>query len=324
MAIYLGVDGGGSKTTAIVADAALQVLGRGEAGASNYHSVGESTAVANIMAATTQASESAGVPAQFEAAAFCLAGVRREPDFARMRPRLEALNLASRIVLDHDAAAAHCAALGGEPGVVVIAGTGSFAFGVNRAGERFTCGGWGPALGDEGSAYWMVMEAVRLALSHYDRGVAQPRITDMLFDRLGVRDVMSLVDLIYHPGQGHDQIAAFAIEIGRLAEAGDTDAGRVLHDAGKHLARLALQVAQAVYPRADRPVISYQGSVFDTGAGPDHAGILFNAFRRWVRFIRPFARICPPMHEPALGAARLALNSSGPLDPKPDHTFTES
>lgn len=320
MARYLGIDGGGSKTTAVVVDEALEVLGRGEAGASNYHSVGEDTAVANILAATTQATAAARVPAQFESAAFCLAGIRRDPDFQRMRPRLEALNLAALVVLDHDAAAAHCAALSGEPGVVVIAGTGSFAYGLNREGERFTSGGWGPSLGDEGSAYWMVMEAVRSALAQYDRGMAQPRLTDVLLDRFGTCDVMSLVDLVYHAGQSRDQIASVATEVARLAEEGDRHAGRILHDAGKHLARLALQVAQKVYPRVDMPVISYQGSVFQ--AGP----ILLNAFRMWVRFMRPFARIFPPMHDPVLGAARLALNPSGVTHstPEPAIDFTAS
>ncbi len=303
MALFLGVDGGGSKTQAVVVGEAFEVLGLGEAGPSNYHYVGEATAVENVRLAASAALTMSGATA-VESAAFCLAGIRRQPDFDRMEPRLAALALSPRTVLDHDAAAAHFAALAGEPGVVVIAGTGSFAFGIGREGQRFTSGGWGPTLGDEGSAYWMVLEAVKLALAAHDRGDEPGAMTQALITGFEAHDVLTLVDRVYHSGKSREEIAALAVSIGQLSEAGDRHAARVLHDAGKHLAKLAIQVSSRVYPHGDMPVISYQGNVFNAGES------LRSSFRMWTRFSRPFARIFPPMHEPVFGAARLAMDPS--------------
>ncbi|MFC1719339.1 BadF/BadG/BcrA/BcrD ATPase family protein, partial [Candidatus Poribacteria bacterium] len=142
MAFLLGIDGGGTKTIAIAADLQGNVLGRGSSGASNYQTVGLDQAVAAIKEASEIATAAAGTTSH-EARIACLglAGVGRESDRVLVLPTIEKLNLAEKIILEHDAAIALAGALVCEPGIVILAGTGAMAFGMNSAGEqRLTSG----------------------------------------------------------------------------------------------------------------------------------------------------------------------------------------
>ena len=155
----VGVDGGGSKTRAAVMDSE-HVLGEGLAGPSNPLRVGIATAAAAVRDAVDKACSAASIKRhEIAAVGVGLAGVRREDIRARMREALIATLAIKQIELVSDGDIALSAATNGQPGIVVIAGTGSICCGINARGKRVCAGGWGPLVGDEGGGSWIARRA---------------------------------------------------------------------------------------------------------------------------------------------------------------------
>jgi len=157
----VGVDGGGTKTEAVIMDANQRVIGEGRAGPSNPLRVG----IAGAAAAVREAIDSACAAAKLRrgdliAAQIGLAGARRRELRERMRETLMPLGV-GEIEVVTDANIALYGATDGAPGLVVIAGTGSICCGINARGKRFCAGGWGPIAGDEGGGAWLARRALR-------------------------------------------------------------------------------------------------------------------------------------------------------------------
>ena len=146
----VGVDGGGTKTEAVILDANLHVIGEGLAGPSNPLRVGIAGASAAVREAIDDACASAKLRrGDLIAAQIGLAGARRRELRERMRETLTPLEIGDIEVVTNASIALY-GATGGAPGLVVIAGTGSICCGINARGKRFCAGGWGPIAGDEG------------------------------------------------------------------------------------------------------------------------------------------------------------------------------
>ncbi len=165
MSLVLGLDGGGTKTVCVLMDSTGKVLGRGEAGASNYQVVGKQAAVLSIQSAIIQAVASIE-RVKVEAICLGLAGVDRPGDIQVAQSFVEQLKSStcvpitwtlppSNIVICNDALIALVGGVGHSVGIVAIAGTGSIVFGRNQKGATKRVGGWGHILGDEGSAYYI-------------------------------------------------------------------------------------------------------------------------------------------------------------------------
>jgi N-acetylglucosamine kinase len=153
MRFFVGVDGGGSSTRAVVVNDTFQIIGRGEAGASNHYVVGVEGAAQNCrQAAETALADAARIEPDLRreritAWGFCLAGVRREGDAALVRQQLARWMGHQAFILDHDAAAAQSGAFMGSPGIVLSAGTGAICFGVDEAWRTLFRRRLGPGFG---------------------------------------------------------------------------------------------------------------------------------------------------------------------------------
>ncbi|RYG70462.1 N-acetylglucosamine kinase, partial [bacterium] len=173
MRYFLGIDGGGTATRAVLIDGKREVIGRGTAGPSNHYVVGPAQAAQQCAAAATAALEDARrMGAEFntnEIAAwgFGLAGVRRASDHALMEGFLSEV-CPRAFSLDTDVVAAHAGAFSGQPGIVLSAGTGAICFGADEFGEKYYADGWGPLMGDEGGGYWIGIEALRAVCRSLD------------------------------------------------------------------------------------------------------------------------------------------------------------
>jgi len=161
--IYLGIDGGGSKTTFLLTDDQNEELCRVQSGPSNWLSIGKEAAADSLR---DGAARLRGPIPAVVCGGFAGAGRREGLDF--FRNTLQALFPHSRIRVESDAFVAYAGALGLKPGVLLIAGTGSIAIGRKPDGSMIRVGGWGPHFGDEGSGFWIGREAVRAALHAYD------------------------------------------------------------------------------------------------------------------------------------------------------------
>ena len=166
---FLGIDGGGTKTHAVITTASYKIIGEGFSGASNPVRVGFDLAVAHVSEAVEQACSQAHItPQDLAAGCAAIAGISHPIHHHTMKK-----GLTRRLGVDHlelvtDARAALEGALDGKPGVVLIAGTGSIAMGINEARTVERSGGWGPTLGDEGSGYDIARQALKAVAASFD------------------------------------------------------------------------------------------------------------------------------------------------------------
>src|SRR5512146_1440863 len=177
--LFLAIDGGGTRTTCALAEDSF-VLATATAPGSNIVRLGEAEARKNLHAAITQACRAAGAdPATVDHTVIGVAGAS-VPQVAGAIRRILAEIVAGEITLVGDMVIALEAAFAGQPGVIVIAGTGSIAFGRNPAGQTARAGGWGYAISDEGSGHWIGRSAVTAALRAHDAGRDAPLLSAIL------------------------------------------------------------------------------------------------------------------------------------------------
>ena len=214
----LGVDGGGTATEAWLGEPGLRVIGRGTSGPSNAKAVGLDAARQALDAAIGAAFQDAGLePAPVDAACLGLAGFDRPDDRKILIGWADEARLAHRLVLVNDGDLVVAAGTPEGWGVGVIAGTGSIAVGRTPDGRTARAGGWGHLIGDEGSAYAAVLDALRLVARRADGREPRPTGPDPLTDRLcralGVAQPSQIVTAIYAPDFNRARLAALAPEV---------------------------------------------------------------------------------------------------------------
>jgi len=304
MCYILGIDGGGTKTTAIVSDEKGNILGTGSSGGSNYQTVGIYNAMSSLRAALEMAVANSGLEiCRFKSACIGLAGVGRETDRALLIPEINKLIPTDNIILEHDAAIALAGATACQPGVVVLSGTGSMAFGMNRFGERQRAGGWGNILGDEGSAYYIGRRALAAACKAYDHRGPQTALLDKLLWELKLAYFTDIVKKIYTEMSSPQAIASIAPWVSELAESGDSISIGILKDAAKELAIMAKAVITRLNMENEEFKVAISGSVFKAGS------LILSPFTESIKSIAPKSEIIKPKYDAAMGAVLMAIHS---------------
>lgn len=308
MAYYLGIDGGGSKTTCAVGDARL-VLGTSTTGPSNITRVDEMRACESLHQAIREACANAKIdPRQIDRACIGAAGAGREEVADVLRKIVsEVINGEIEVVGDMEIALA--AAFGSGPGVIIIAGTGSIAYGRNAQGTSARAGGWGFAISDEGSAHWIGRAAVANLFREVDQDEqrlgAQRAVEDSsLFRELkAVWSLHSLEEFV-RTANSHPDFAALFPAILAAADAGNVLAQRVLEQAGAELSRLADTVIRKLLAEPDASStfvkLAMAGGVFR------HSARVREYFRDEVRKFAPHAQVNQDVVEPVAGALEMA------------------
>lgn len=316
MNCVLGIDGGGSKTICIIMDDAGKILGRGEAGASNYQSIGIEAAQKQIQSAINQATITAlNHTSNINIIAICLglAGVSRPEDMEVVKGIVNKLQNSqnitaitwelqpSHIVICHDALIALIGGVGDAVGMVVAAGTGSIVFGRNHQGESKRVGGWGYILGDEGSAYKIAVAGMQAALKYYDGRGETTILLENFQQHLQLENIEKLIEVIYRKGWGVKEIAALAPIIDQAASEGDKIANRIIDEAVGELVIATSTVIDHIFDSQQIVEIVTTGSIWLGKCG------LRERFINSLIDKYPLVNIIYPRHEPAYGAGLLAL-----------------
>jgi glucosamine kinase len=308
--LYLGIDGGGTVTTAWVADRRGRARERGAAGPSNPVKVGLPAAKRELLAAARQALEDSP-RAELRSVCVGLAGGDR-PEVSR--PILTWLRKqfpARTHLLTTDAAVTLTAALGSAPGMVVIAGTGSIACGRNRAGRMLRAGGWGSAFGDEGSAFDMGRKAVQSALKALDGRGPRTSLARLICGSLGLAEISQIVGLNLKP----QQTAALAPLVIEAARKGDGPARQIVDKSAQDLAQLAAALLRRLGLREGRVPVVLAGGLLRGSVA------LRRRFRRHLGKLAPEATVSVLRREPVEGALELAMRAdpsqSSPSQRKP-------
>jgi N-acetylglucosamine kinase-like BadF-type ATPase len=241
----MGVDGGGSKTSALLADEEGCMLGQGSAGASNFQVVGRKTAQAAILAAMAAAWTDAGrEPQPLSALCIGLSGVDRPGERASFQRWASEAHPEARVVVANDAELVLAAGTPAGWGLALICGTGSIVYGRSPAGQQARADGWGHLLGDEGSGYAIGLAALRAVMRAYDGRGPATTLGEALLARWALATVADLVPRVYQELGGKHEIAALASTVEAVAGEGDAVAQQILASAGGELALAAQAVVR--------------------------------------------------------------------------------
>ena len=302
----IGIDGGGTKTEAVIADLDGNILGIGRAGASNYHVLGLERAITSIVEAIEHARENSGLNIQkFQVVCLGLAGAGRPDDRSILLDAIRNLGIFDKVIIKHDAEIALAGATVLQPGIIVIAGTGAMAYGISPSGEEKRSGGWGNILGDEGSAYYIGRKALNAICKAYDGRGNQTILLDAIIEFWKLKDFDSIVKKVYGMANPVQDIASIAPLVSKSAEIGDQVAIEILKDSAKELALCAISVIRGLKMENNKFPVAISGSVFNAGE------IILKPFKECVISVSKFADIIRPMFSPVIGAVLLALREAG-------------
>jgi glucosamine kinase len=304
-AIVIGLDGGGSKTRAVVADAQgkwiADVVGPGSAVRPGQHEHS-----ADVVAATVHDALASCDMTHVRPRVICVgvAGVGREPEREAFWQALLARDLADDIVIHSDFSIALDDAFGDGPGVLLIGGTGSAAFGRGPAGATARCGGWGPVIGDEGGGAWIGRRALSVVAASVDGREPETALVGAVLTAAQVNEVTELVGWAAQATPA--TLATLAPVVMSVADAGDLRANSIVSLAVEELVLHIRSLARQLF--ADERASL---SVAFTGGLLTRGSTLRKRLEHRLRSAVPGAQIRTEEVVPARGAVRGALRLLG-------------
>jgi N-acetylglucosamine kinase-like BadF-type ATPase len=295
MPLYLGIDAGGTKTDCAVSNGA-ELLGQATGASCKLARVGKERGRENLQTVIRQATQAAGVEAStIQHVCIGMSGASLAEAVHWAQQTIRELIPDSTIYVAGDHVIAHRAAFGTSPGVLVISGTGSIAFGRNQSGETARAGGWGPNVSDEGSAFWVGREAVAAALHAFDFGNANGLLATIAdFWKVAPEEVIRMANA------SEPKFSELAGPVVNAAEQGDDTARAIMERAGAALASLASAVIKRLWPSGGIVPVALAGGVLQGSA------LVRHAFREAMKIEQPQAAVSFAFVRPVLGALEIA------------------
>lgn len=276
----LAVDGGGTKCLAVLIDDDGNRVGQGRAGSCNYQGIGREAAAQEIRLAIEAAvaewggrqkhqskhTQASDMDMEVECAVFGLAGLDTEYDRRILIQMVEEVLSQLRIkvkylVVENDGFAALLGATGGQPGILVIAGTGSIVYGINEQGMTARAGGWGHRVGDEGSGYWIGKQAIVSILKAEDGRGETSRLGELILTHLGLTAPEALFNWVYGSDYAVEKVGELSRLVSQAAAEGDHVARQILTVAGSELYLGAKAVIDKLGVRQSAFKVVLQGGV---------------------------------------------------------------
>jgi N-acetylglucosamine kinase-like BadF-type ATPase len=305
--LFLGVDGGGSKTAFCLVTDQGDLTGWHLAPSCDYLSSGIGLVARVLQQGIETVCRQAGIgPADIDHAFFGL------PTYGEISADVAALDAAPRAVLGHDRyrcdndmVCAWAGSLGGADGINVISGTGSISYGV-RGDRSARVGGWGEVFGDEGSGYWIGVRGLQSFSRMSDGRLPPGPLVDVMRPRLGLGTDLDIVDLVLRRWRaGRTEVASLAPVVVDAARQGDRQAVAILQEAAAELV-LLVEVTRRRLGALDTETIpvSWSGGVFN-------APEILSSFRARLDSSPGSYDLREPLHPPAVGAALVAATGAG-------------
>ena len=305
-AVFLGVDGGGTKTAFALINQEGHVLARHEERGAYYLEIGMEACATLLEAGTRQVLAQAGLKA--DDLSFAFFGLPAYGEDSRLQPVLDALPSGvlptNRYRCGNDMICSWSGSLAGQDGISVIAGTGSIAYG-EYAQRSARAGGWGELFSDEGSAYWIAREGLCLFSRMSDGRCERGPLYTLFRTHFGLTNDLDMCAAIYGPtGLQRSGLAQLAKLVCKAAEAGDAEAQAIFAAAARELVQLIEATRRALQvPQEAALPVSYTGGVFSSEA------LVLEPFREALRRSPRAFALTPPRFEPVIGAALYAAKS---------------
>ncbi|GAB4362780.1 MAG: BadF/BadG/BcrA/BcrD ATPase family protein [Bryobacter sp.] len=301
--LFLGVDGGQSSTSALIADEDGRVLGQGRGGPCNHVKTGDGRAKFEnaILGCVHAAAHQAGLDRDklhFAGACLGFSGGPEDKD-----QLVRGMVSADNFLITNDGLIALTGATGGAPGIIVVAGTGSIAYGRNARGETARAGGWGYIYGDEGGGFDIARQAVRACLRQEEGWGPPTMLLPRMLEATGSGSANQMMHRFYTNEFTRPQIATYAQLVDEAARTGDRMAMDILNAAAQALAGFAASVRHVLFAETEVARVCPVGSVYQSE-------ILHHRFATLVRFTGA-NEFTEPLFSPAAGALMEAWRLTG-------------
>ncbi len=254
---FLGIDGGGTKTTCLVTDENLKEIYRTVGSSVNFYSEGRETARSNMKEMLSDIEKNTGV-SRFDGVCVGSSALFGRADEKTKSSFCDGVFDCDNIIMDSDLFIA-LKATGKDVSAVIIAGTGSMAAGKNARGEIITKGGYGYILGDEGSGYRIALDGIHAAVRGLDGTGERTLLGEYLLEFSEVKAKEELVDKFYSPEKDRKAIASFSRYVSLAAEKGDATALGILRNQAELLSYTARALIKEMPPKPD---VFLYGGVF--------------------------------------------------------------
>ena len=236
---YLGVDGGGSKTTAVVYDEKGNFICKAQGESINYYSVGIENARESMKEIINRLSVK-----NFDYAVIGMSALNGRADTEETERFCNGIIESNKIIMDSDLFVALEAMNCEGECAFVISGTGSMAVCRDNNGEISHAGGFGYIIGDEGSGYSIALNAIKTAIRAAENIVAHTALTDKCLEYFSVKNIYELIDIFYEKTVSRKNLAAFAKEVLVCAEKGDMTAHEILRNESMLLSQTVLSLVK--------------------------------------------------------------------------------
>ena len=308
----IGIDGGGTKSAAILADSSANVLAEVTRGPSNFQIIGVDQAAEVLFSCAEECCRRAGRSlADVDGFVAGLTGAGRVADQERMKGALEARfrqlgPIPAGLMIESDARIALEGAFRGAGGIILIAGTGSIALGKTPEGRTFRVGGWGRILGDEGSGYAIGAQGLNCVTRELDHRGKKTLLTKLVSERFGLKDQETIIREIYRNNFEVPSVAPLVIQ---AAGEHDQESERILNRAAfeltEYVRALTFELEQATRGPRQKIPLSFIGSLLT------EESIFPNIVKHKIEFSIPQISVVKPQASPAYGAVLMARKLAG-------------
>jgi len=308
MGILIGIDGGGTHSTAAAAWPDGRIAARCKGGGLNFHNVGVDTVRSRLEEMAQTLSDMAG--AQIDTLCAGMSALDFPADEETTNLFTGGLFTRDMLDLQSDAYAALIGLTQGHPGVIVICGTGSMLVCLDQHGRQHVSGGWGYLLGDAGSSYTLAREALLRAIDHFEGLAGETALAQDALQYFSAKEPRKLIDCIYPLPP--EKVAGFAKHVLIRAAEGETAALEIV---SRNMRRLAVHAAQLVKNHPESFRVGLYGGVFE------HNELARRLFGEELMRLAPEAQICSPDYPPELGALIHLFRKRGMLTPEVLHNL---
>ena len=307
--LYLGVDGGGTKTALVLLDSEGTIRATHLAPGSYYLTIGVEGLGTLLVEAVNAVLAKAGASSEdVDFAFFGLPAYGEDTALTGPLSRLPKRCLpAAHYLCGNDMICGWAGSLLCRDGISIVAGTGSICYG-ERRGSIARCGGWGELFSDEGSAYWIACRGLNLFSRMSDGRAAKGPLYDIVREHLKITEDLDLCAHVFSRlGGDRARIAQLSKWVTQAAVAGDVQAAAIVREAAAELALMVDATRRQLEFGITEPVaVSYSGGVFD-----NVGELLLKHFTAALQALRPGYRVSEPILPPALGAALYAAKRHG-------------
>ncbi|HVV68160.1 MAG TPA: BadF/BadG/BcrA/BcrD ATPase family protein [Gammaproteobacteria bacterium] len=304
---FIGVDGGGTHTRALLANAEGELLGRAEAGSTNRNHHSREVVRRNLREAILTAMGDVATGQELAGIFLGMCGVSTDDDRAdtvSIVREITEIPATVPVRVENDAWIGLAGGLLGRSGMVLIVGTGSACFGLREDGKSLWCGGWGALADDVGSAPWIGTRALQAAVRCEDGRIPSTLLRDYVFNFLGICEPRKLIDRIHNQGLTREEIGQLAPKVLQAYVLGDIEAKKIITDAVSELSLLVATVAKNLFQHQPSELILVGGLAL---SGKPFQNLLIE------RIIQDSPEVSVPTPEmsPVQGAVLEALKAGG-------------